>query len=389
MGKVTLGEQAVGSPAITARSPESLLLVWTGVNSAHNLNIISSPDGSTFSGKVTLPELSTTRHAATSNGTGTAWFAWVGVGNLNLNVASTTDGVTYHNKVTLNEQSSQPPALAFGNGVLYLAWTGTDNAHSLNIMQSTDGLNWHSKVTLPQQATGGPGLVFSDGALYVVWTGTDAAHSLNMASTTNGGPTLNAHVVLGERSNFGPAIAAGTEGLVLAWTGINSTVNLNRDLSTNRGASWGSKKTFSDNSSVGPSLSNFANVMYISWTGTDATRSVNVATLETLPLFQSQSTGDGHLSSAPFGAGPLGPGDCREARATSASGKPACPSRKMATALSRATTKTVATSGGDRLRHKASSWRCSSSTKRVSATPSPIRAKSLRLRNRGPWLSGT
>ena len=58
------------------------------------------------------------------------------------------------------------PALAFGNGRLYLAWTGSDGARSLNVMSSTDGQTFVNKVTLGEHCCDGPALAVIDGVLH-------------------------------------------------------------------------------------------------------------------------------------------------------------------------------------------------------------------------------
>ena len=44
------------------------------------------------------------------------------------------------------------PALAFGNGRVFLAWVGTDGARSLNVMSSTNGTQWGNKVALAESS---------------------------------------------------------------------------------------------------------------------------------------------------------------------------------------------------------------------------------------------
>lgn len=178
------------------------------------------------------------------------------------------------NKVTLNDTSIDGYAVAFGNGRVYIAWTGTDDRHRLNVMSSTNGRNFVNKVTLDDTSIAGPALTFMNGRLYISWTGTDSRHRLNVMSSTDGRNFGN-KVTLEERSAHGPALANKGNRLYLAWTGTDSRHRLNI-LQSGDGKSWTNKRTLEDNSHYRPALAFGDGKLYLGWTGTDSRRKLNV-----------------------------------------------------------------------------------------------------------------
>jgi hypothetical protein len=90
-------------------------------------------------------------------------------------------------KVVLNEESDATPAAAVYNGVMYLAWTGTDGKHTLNVAESTDGLHFGTPAVLNQQSvngTAGPALAAFNGYLWLAWTG--GGDVINLENSTGG-----------------------------------------------------------------------------------------------------------------------------------------------------------------------------------------------------------
>jgi len=158
------------------------------------------------------------------------YIAWTGTDSEHrLNVMSSLDGVSFGSKVILGDTSIAAPALAVFNGKLYIAWTGTDSLHRLNVMSSLDGVSFGNKVILGETSNAGPALdVRPVGTradeLTLAWTGTDAR--LNTLVTTNGRDFFN-KVILGETSIAGPALAGFAGGRYIAWTGTDSDHHLN------------------------------------------------------------------------------------------------------------------------------------------------------------------
>jgi C1A family cysteine protease len=274
--KVVVPETATGGPALININDTIMGLAWTGTDSPHHLNVISSHDGVNFGNKVTLPETSIDGPGF-AFGNGRAFLAWTGIDSAHhLNVVSSPDCHTFTNKVTLGDTSPFGPALAFGNGRLFLAWTGTDSHHSLNVMSSTDGMHFGNKVTLGDNSGTSPGLAFIDGKLYLLWSGTDGNHSLNIMESTDGMHFSN-KVTLSDSSDFHPALAKRNL-FSLVWTGRDSAHHLNC-LTGPSVHALGNKVTYGDTSVAGLSLINFKGVLYVTWTGTDGSHHVNVAEL--------------------------------------------------------------------------------------------------------------
>jgi hypothetical protein len=274
--KVILGDTALGGPGL-ATVAGGVALAWTGTDSQHHLNVMTSADGRNFGGKVTLGDTSIDGPAL-AFGNGRTFLAWTGTdGPHHVNVMSSTDNHNFANKVTLGETSPFGPALAFGNGRLFLAWTGTDSQHHLNVMSSTDGVHWGNKVTLGETSFASPALSFIDGRLYLLWSGTDGNRSLNVLDSADGVTFIN-KLTLGDSSYFRPALAKNGPWL-LSWTGRDSQAHLNVLSSTTGTHGFGNKIIDSDLGAAAPALAVLQNRALIAWTGTDGAHHLNVASL--------------------------------------------------------------------------------------------------------------
>ena len=197
---------------------------------------------------------------------GKIYIAWTGT-NGDLNVESSSNGRTFGNKVTLPETSNAGPALASFDGRLDIAWTGTDGR--LNDESSSDGKSFGRKVTLPETSNAGPALASFGGRLDIAWTGTDSSiiegGDLNVESSSNG-KTFDSKVTLPERSFVGPALASFGGRLDIAWTGDDSHLNVE---SSSNGKTFDSKVTLPETSYVDPALASFGGYLDIAWTGTN------------------------------------------------------------------------------------------------------------------------
>lgn len=183
-------------------------------------------------------------------------------------------------------------ALAAFNGRLYLAWTGTDSGHTLNVASSADGVSWNPPA-LPfkkpgsQNSDWGPALASFNGRLYLAWTGTDSNHTLNVASSTDGvhfGSPALPFVGEGRETDSAPALAvAGTpEKLYIAWTGTDTQHHINVAGSTD-GVSF-SFLFIGQGAFQGPALSGFPSAddaLLLGWAGTDPNHTINLAALAT------------------------------------------------------------------------------------------------------------
>ncbi|WP_280445736.1 hypothetical protein [Nocardia brasiliensis] len=124
-------EQSVDTPGLVIRPDKGVLLAWTGMDSANNLNAryigVNVPPGrATFSDRlIGGPNLFPLggRYVAGYTGKNTNLYFLFGVDNLN-------EGQTERWKFA--DTSPWPPAVATVNGVTYVAWFGTDGQNKLN-----------------------------------------------------------------------------------------------------------------------------------------------------------------------------------------------------------------------------------------------------------------
>ena len=82
-------------------------------------------------------------------------------------MVSSTDLSAFGGKATLSETTNHGPALAFGNGKLFLAWNGLDQR--LMVSSSADGVTFAPAVRLAHTSNTSPGLAFANGKLFLVW----------------------------------------------------------------------------------------------------------------------------------------------------------------------------------------------------------------------------
>ncbi len=225
---------------------------------------------------------------------GRLYIAWTGTdGEHHLNVMSSADGKVFDNKVTLGDTSIARPALAVYNGKLHIAWTGTDSGHHLNVMSSANGIAFGNKRTLGETSRLAPALAQFGNALYIAWTGTDSQRRLNVMRYTDAAGWGN-KTTLVDTSPHGPALASGGGWLYLGWTGTDSDHKLNV-IRSNNGVSWAGKVTLGDTSIAGPALKYIAGRLYIAWTGTDSLHRLNVMTSANGQNFSGKAT-SGHTS---------------------------------------------------------------------------------------------
>jgi beta-N-acetylhexosaminidase len=245
-GKVTFAESSATRPAVAVQGPPtSIVLAWTGTNANHSLNLLcqgaacGASDG-TYK-KVTFGDNSFTSPALVRFGGGYL-LAWAGTDpNHTLNVwpfSLTTSGSGFQmgTKTILSQFSSvSSPSLALNpqNNQLLLTWDAKTPADHLVFATSSNGTTW-TNYGLNETSTVGPS-GFAVAAMgmppyWMAWTGTDSAHSLNVRDTSSF-PVwpLSDMTTLAENALGGPAL--GYVGIVgqtlLAWTGTDTAHHLN------------------------------------------------------------------------------------------------------------------------------------------------------------------
>jgi hypothetical protein len=95
-----------------------------------------------------------------------------------INLVSSSDGSTFTGKVTLGESSAYAPALTVFNNQLYLAWVGVDTEKRLNLML-LNGQSFSNKQILPESSSTGAALESFNNQLSIAWTGTDVDRRLS------------------------------------------------------------------------------------------------------------------------------------------------------------------------------------------------------------------
>jgi hypothetical protein len=291
---VITSERCVGSPALVNQNDKRLVVAWSGqlrgenFNFASLLNVMFSTDGVTWDSntKYTFLDETTRRPPglAYDPETNTTYIAWTGTDpswSLNIRQSTAPDLDKWVNKHTLTEYSYDGPALAFGSGLLFVAWTGTNLR--LYVASTRDGgKSWITRPPpLDETSYSSPCLIYNNGELVLGWQGTD--NQLNFL-TCNNLNTLSfppsTKLTIPQTSESQPGLAFDVdERPWLSWRGLKND-NLNQIIPSN-GKISGFRDTkqvvFDDTSFNGPVLCRFQKEIFISWEGTDPDSHLNVS----------------------------------------------------------------------------------------------------------------
>jgi hypothetical protein len=301
--KVVLADTSIDGPAI-ATMGNGTVLAWTGTDASHHLNIMTSTDGLHYSNKHILPETSLWRPAVLfivsgrALPYGTIALAWTGTDpghTLNLEFISTPDFSVTNKIIYWGETSFTAPALASINGDVnsdvYLAWAGTDSAHTLNVMHHGTVTKINQKQTLwgwssisrpnisTDQSSSSTGLILA-------WIAPNN-HIYFANSTDRVHWTMPGTSPLSYQSAWAPSLiafyATDTPNHWLAWTGSGTTsTRLLNVQYTQHYPSWsdaGSTASLQETAISSPELakSSVSGRVLLAWTGTDGSHHMNVA----------------------------------------------------------------------------------------------------------------
>ncbi len=238
--KRTLSETARYGPAITMIPDDKVAIAWVGTDSARTLNVLYNVYGAPR--KLILWGETSSMAPALTYENGQLYLAWTGDdAGRRPNVLAITIGATGLSvgaKTTLWQFSSgAAPSLSPGlnHAGLILSWSQAGTG-VISFATSPDGKTWPATAsTLPETTASAPHMasfVASDmPQTYLAWTGTNAAHSLNLRYTTSypSWPATGAKSILDDTALGGPQIAyiGGPQALLLAWTGTDEAHHLN------------------------------------------------------------------------------------------------------------------------------------------------------------------
>lgn len=194
----------------------------------------------------------------------------------------------------LPEAAKHAPALASSHGRLLLAFVENKAASGLRVLVSDQGVDPPASYqvltrNLPDFSAETPAIIARDGTAYLAWVGTDEAHTLNVmtADLTSSRPFVDRKTVLpGRTSDAGPALAWHRDRLVLAWKGADGRVWL---MSSSDGSRFDDAAALPDISTkAAPALASHDGRLFLAWV--DSAGVVNVGPLDGLDKVASRAT---------------------------------------------------------------------------------------------------
>ncbi len=305
--KMTLNETSIDGPAIAWEYPGAVI-AWTGTDAQHHINLMTSADGLHYSNKRILPETSLWRPAITYFASlrgapyGAILLAWTGTDarhSLNFESISTPDYKVTQKITFWGETSFTAPAIGLiggdVNSDIYLAWAGTDKAHTLNIIHRTTYPATQEKRTLWGWSSLSRPNLFSDlsndskGALILSWTGVNNRLYFAYSAADKTRWTMPGTSPLSVKSAWAPSMIGFNTSTQpshwVAWTGsgTTSTHALNVQY-TQHFPSWSDANattTLHETAISGPALAIPSTgkepQVLIGWTGVDSHHHLNVA----------------------------------------------------------------------------------------------------------------
>src|SRR3989440_6290691 len=297
------GFTAKGRPVLVNKNDQQLVVAWNSNSNPSRMNLISSIDGFTWGLQFTIA----TEGAVGSPGltydplTKTTFIAWSGndLGtHLNILQCHVSGLNVWTNKHTMwSEGSEYGISLAFGGGLLFVAWADNYNIGALHVGTTQNGgASWTRHVTLQEYSDAQPSLIFHNNVLYLCWKGITPSHQLFFAECTDfTNLTFVNKVVINDVGNSvgDPGVFSGQSPSVafdannfswLSWATLNSGI-LNQIVSEK-----GTINGFADipsyhrqfrsyTAASGPSLCFFRGKMFIGWQGSVAPFELEVGVL--------------------------------------------------------------------------------------------------------------
>ena len=294
--KVTLSDTSIDGPALWTTTNGTIrgALAWTGTDTEHHLNVMTTAIGTKYGSKVTLPETSPVAPAVTRTADGKVAVAWTGTdASHTLNVLYDVYGARV--KLTLwGETSLRSPALVAANNTLVLAWTGMNSGRSLNLQVINVGnpLTKGVKTTLwSYSSLSCPSLNYeaSRAEYLLAWASSSPANQIAVAKSSNA-QTWSAPTLIPEWTYSTPSLL----GIVgnyytmpphyLAWQATDSSRSLVFQYSRSF-PSWpdpaNTRVVLNESAYGAPALGFISGpgLTLTAWTGTDTAHHLNVAVL--------------------------------------------------------------------------------------------------------------
>jgi peptidoglycan/xylan/chitin deacetylase (PgdA/CDA1 family) len=294
VAKTALPNTSIDRPALAGATSGRIraAVAWAGTDAAHHLNVMLSGTGFDFYSKRTLSETAPYGPGLALTPDGKVAIAWAGTdGAHTLNVLYDVYG-TPRKLILWGETSPMAPTLAYENGQLYLAWTGSNSGRSLNVQAiniGAAGLSVGAKTTLWSFASGAPPSLApgpNHAGLILSWSQL-GSQAIRFVTSANGSTWPATATTLPETTAGAPHmvsfVASGMPQSYLAWTGVNAAHSLNLQY-TNSYPTWpasGAKSILDNTAFGGPQLAYIGGpqAILLVWTGTDSAHHLNVAVM--------------------------------------------------------------------------------------------------------------
>jgi alpha-L-arabinofuranosidase len=302
-------ETALGRPALVGFGEEALVLAWTAAESGR-VCVARSRDGRNFVGNAVLPDASIDGPALAYGG-GHIYLAWTDP-ECRINLRAARDdtpviglpGVSNTPQIFgddpmgtrdplprmrwpgnaaaqcyADKRSRCVPALAWGAGVLYLAWVDDGRDRRLNIAMSTEALRYDARRrrlprwsgrALHESSDTAPTLAFIDDTLYLLWRDRGGLAILPLSPRLRPG----AKIAVAEPSDGAPSLIKAGERFHLFWASGELRVLSGRDP-----ARLGDRRSLGAAAAAPPAAAVYGGRIRLAWTAADLQRHVTIASL--------------------------------------------------------------------------------------------------------------
>ena len=187
-----------------------------------------------------------------------------------LALASSTNGRDFGEPLVLNTTTRTAPALAYGDGMLLLAWV--DDGRRLHLWPAADAASLQflveQRIDLDERSPGAPNLQYARKTWTLTWAGSD--HKVNIQTYRGSIEAIPTKHTLAHRgapiTEYRPAIAV-LDVWLLAWTRPDGRVGLL--VSKSRQPGYINELALDVSSGAGVNLTPFQGDVLLTWAGDD------------------------------------------------------------------------------------------------------------------------